>query len=189
MTRCSKSIPPSCAGSALLGAAAGYVYASLDAERSRTLLPFYTSQSEIRLAQLFQQAQQGWKTRTWMPAPHGTRRVTCCGRASSASWRRCLPCCSLPAPNPHESVPGESSRRSGSHFQFLDRQSSQSSRSTGSRSRKQSGRETAAARKIPLRVGDFGPLTYQNDDVLKARLAPERVAKDQVAEQRGHAIA
>ena len=43
---------------ALLGAAAGYVYASLDAERSRGLLPFYTSQSEIRLAQLFQQAQQ-----------------------------------------------------------------------------------------------------------------------------------
>jgi len=38
---------------ALLGAAAGYVYASLDAERSRTLLPFYTSQSEIRLAQIF----------------------------------------------------------------------------------------------------------------------------------------
>ena len=35
----------------------------------------------------------------------------------------------------------------------------------------------AAARKIPLRVGDFGPLTYQNDNVLKARLAPERVAK------------
>ena len=43
---------------ALLGAAAGYVYASLDAERSRALLPFYTSQSEIRLAQTFQHAQQ-----------------------------------------------------------------------------------------------------------------------------------
>ena len=34
-----------------------------------------------------------------------------------------------------------------------------------------------AARKIPVRVGDFGPLTYQNDNVLQARLAPERVAK------------
>jgi len=33
------------------------------------------------------------------------------------------------------------------------------------------------ARKIPVRIGDFGPLTYQNDNVLKARLAPERVAK------------
>ncbi|MGH9536955.1 MAG: DUF4910 domain-containing protein, partial [Terriglobales bacterium] len=43
---------------ALLGAAAGYVYASLDAERSQSLLPFYTAQSEMRLAQLFEQAQR-----------------------------------------------------------------------------------------------------------------------------------
>ena len=35
----------------------------------------------------------------------------------------------------------------------------------------------AAARKIPVRVGDFGPLTYQNDNVLQARLAPDRVTK------------
>ena len=43
---------------ALLGAASGYVYATLDGERSQALLPFYTAQSEIRLAQLFQLAQQ-----------------------------------------------------------------------------------------------------------------------------------
>ena len=43
---------------ALLGAAAGYVYATLDAERSQALLPFFTAQSEMRLAQLFQQAQR-----------------------------------------------------------------------------------------------------------------------------------
>ena len=43
---------------ALLGAASGYVYASLDAKQSRKMLPFLVSQSEIRMAQLFQQAQQ-----------------------------------------------------------------------------------------------------------------------------------
>ncbi len=43
---------------ALLGAAAGYVYASLDAERSQAVLPFFTAQSEMRLAQLSQQAHQ-----------------------------------------------------------------------------------------------------------------------------------
>src|SRR6202040_1703010 len=42
---------------ALLGAAAGYVYATLDADRSRTLVPFYTAQSEMRLAQIFQRAR------------------------------------------------------------------------------------------------------------------------------------
>ena len=34
-----------------------------------------------------------------------------------------------------------------------------------------------AARKVPVRVGDFGPLTYQNDNVLLARLGQERLAK------------
>src|SRR6266404_2681902 len=43
---------------ALLGAASGYVYASLDAGRTKALLPFYTAQSEMRLAQLFEHAQR-----------------------------------------------------------------------------------------------------------------------------------
>jgi aminopeptidase YwaD len=48
---------------ALLGAAAGYVYAGLDAERARNLLPFYTAQSEARLAELFTEADR------WMDDP------------------------------------------------------------------------------------------------------------------------
>jgi hypothetical protein len=35
----------------------------------------------------------------------------------------------------------------------------------------------ADARKVPVRVGQFGPLTYQNDDVLRARLGKERYGK------------
>ena len=30
---------------------------------------------------------------------------------------------------------------------------------------------------VPIRVGEFGPLTYQNDNVLLARLGKERYAK------------
>jgi hypothetical protein len=30
---------------------------------------------------------------------------------------------------------------------------------------------------VPVRVGEFGPLTYQNDDVLLARLGKERYGK------------
>jgi hypothetical protein len=33
------------------------------------------------------------------------------------------------------------------------------------------------AKRVPIRVGDFGPLTYQNDNVLLARLGKERYAK------------
>jgi hypothetical protein len=34
-----------------------------------------------------------------------------------------------------------------------------------------------AAKRVPVRIGEFGPLTYQNDDVLVARLGRERVSK------------
>jgi hypothetical protein len=33
------------------------------------------------------------------------------------------------------------------------------------------------AKRVPIRVGEFGPLTYQNDNVLLARLGRERYAK------------
>jgi hypothetical protein len=37
--------------------------------------------------------------------------------------------------------------------------------------------DTPDARRVPLRIGEFGPLTYQNDNVLLARLGKERYAK------------
>jgi hypothetical protein len=36
--------------------------------------------------------------------------------------------------------------------------------------------------RVPVRVGDFGPLTYQNDDVLLDRLGAERIAKIKLLE-------
>jgi len=33
------------------------------------------------------------------------------------------------------------------------------------------------AKRVPIRIGEFGPLTYQNDNVLLARLGKERYAK------------
>ena len=35
----------------------------------------------------------------------------------------------------------------------------------------------ASAKRVPARIGEFGPLTYQNDDVLLARLGKERYGK------------
>ncbi len=35
----------------------------------------------------------------------------------------------------------------------------------------------ADAKRVPIHVGEFGPLTYQNDNVLLARLGKERYAK------------
>jgi hypothetical protein len=161
---------------ALLGAAAGYVYASLNAERSRELLPFYASQSEIRLAQLFQQAQQvvadpkldadaAWyEARNLMR--HGLRREV----ATLSSLLK---------------FAGSDANGSAQEKALADQVSNFNSWiDSQARARGAKGVEPkapwagdAAAQKIPLRVGEFGPLTYQNDDVLKARLSPERFGR------------
>ena len=41
-------------------------------------------------------------------------------------------------------------------------------------------RSQPMALRIPHRIGEFGPLTYQNDDVLQARLGAERTSKIQL---------
>jgi hypothetical protein len=41
-------------------------------------------------------------------------------------------------------------------------------------------RATPAAARVPHRIGEFGPLTFQNDDVLRDRLGAERLHKIQL---------
>jgi len=160
----------------LLGAAAGYVYATLDTERSRDLLPFYTSQSEIRLAQLFQQAQQVVADpkldsgAAWYEARNLLRQGL---RREVATLSSLL------------KFAGSDANGSAQEKALADQVSNFNSWiDSQARARGAKGVEPkapwagdAAAQKIPLRVGEFGPLTYQNDDVLKARLSPERFAR------------
>ena len=162
---------------ALLGAAAGYVYASLDAERSRDLLPFYVSQSEIRLAQLFQHAQQVVTDpkldadAAWYEARNLLRQGL---RREVATLSSLL---KFAGSDAEPRSPGESTRRSGitTFNSWIDSQAQ--ARGAEGAEPKAPWAGDAAAQKIPLRIGEFGPLNYQNDDVLKARLTPERSAK------------
>jgi aminopeptidase YwaD len=161
---------------ALLGAAAGYVYASLDGERSRVLLPFYTSQSEIRLAQLFQQAQQLVDDPALGPgaAWYEARNLLRQGLGRElATLSSLLQFAGSNAPDSvHEKALAD---QVASFAAWIDNEAK--ARGAQGTEPKAVWREEAAARKIPVRVGDFGPLTYQNDNVLQARLTPERVAK------------
>ena len=161
---------------ALLGAAAGYVYATLDGERSRALLPFYTSQSEIRLAQIFQQAQQLVDNPNLGPgaAWYEARNLLRQGlRRELATLSSLLQFAGSNAPDlVHEKALTD---QVASFDVWIDRQAK--ARGAQGTEPKAVWAGEVAARKIPLRVGDFGPLTYQNDNVLEARLAPERVAK------------
>jgi aminopeptidase YwaD len=161
---------------ALLGAAAGYVYASLDAERTQALLPFFTSQSEIRLAQSFQQAQKVVENpnldpgAAWYEARNLLRQSLHREFATLASlWEFAG---SHPLDSAHEkALAGQASTFNA----WIDSQAK--ARGAQGTEPKAPWAAEAAAQKIPVRVGEFGPLTYQNDDVLKARLAPEGLAK------------
>jgi aminopeptidase YwaD len=160
---------------ALLGAASGYVYASLDAERAQALLPFYTSQSEMRLARLSQEAQR-WVDDTALDpnaAWYEARNLL------QQGLRRELATLSSLEQFAGSSQPDSASEKALSdqvaNFNaWIDRQAKV--RGAQGPSPKPVWAGEAAARKIPVRVGDFGPLTYQNDNVLQARLSPERVA-------------
>jgi aminopeptidase YwaD len=160
---------------ALLGAAAGYVYASLDAERSHALLPFYISQAEMRLARLSQQAQQRVEDPTLDPnaAWYEARNLLQQGlRRESATLSSLERFGGVGQPDAaSEKVLSD---QVAIFNAWIDRQA----KARGAQGApKPVWAGEAAAQKIPFRLGDFGPLTYQNDNVLQARLSPERVAK------------
>jgi len=162
---------------ALLGAAAGYVYATLDADRSRTLLPFYTAQSEMRLSQLFEQAQRLVDEPKLDP---GSAWYEAGNLMRQGLRREIATLYSL------TTFAGSSSAHSLANEKLLTDQVATFSawiddqaKTRGAQGAKPKAPWSAepAASKIPVRIGDFGPLTYQNDNVLKARLSPERVAR------------
>ncbi len=161
---------------ALLGAAAGYVYSSLDAERSRGLLPFYTSQSEIRLAHIFQHAQQLVEDpkldpdTAWYEAHNLVRQGL---RRELATLSSLL---QFAGSNPPDSTQEKALTDQVATFDAWIASQTKARGAQGVQP-KAVWAEEAAARKIPVRIGDFGPLTYQNDNVLQARLGPERVTK------------
>jgi len=162
---------------ALLGAAAGYVYASLDVDRLRTLLPFYTAQSEMRLSQLFEQAQRLVDEPKLDPGSAWYEA----GNLMRQGLRR-----EIATLHSLATFTGSSSARSLASEKVLTDQVAtfcawidEQAKARGAQGAKPKAPWSTepAASKIPVRIDDFGPLTYQNDNVLKARLSPERVAR------------
>jgi hypothetical protein len=161
---------------ALLGAAAGYVYASLDAARAQALLPFYVAQSQIRLARLFQQAQilvaepELDANSAWYESRNLMRQ----GLAREIGALRSLTGFTQGGvvDAGGEKILADQTAKFNS---WIDSQAR--ARGAQGQEPKAPWSSESAARKIPQRVGEFGPLTYQNDNVLQARLTPERITK------------
>jgi aminopeptidase YwaD len=165
---------------ALLGAASGYVYATVDAPQLSVLIPFLTAQAESRLAQTFRAAQQIVNDAqlgvdvSWYEARNLLRQTL--GRESAALD-------SLVA------FTGAPANADAEGVKALNAQVVTFEEWLNARAKAGAAKGTeptppwaavAEAQRVPIRIGDFGPLTFQNDNVLLARLGKGRYAKIQL---------
>jgi aminopeptidase YwaD len=172
---------------ALLGAASGYVYASVDAQQLSTLISFLTAQAESRLAQSFGAAQQMMNDAqpgtdaSWYEARNLLRQTL---RRESAALDSLVTFTGAPANADAEGVKALNAQEPV----FESWLNTQVNAGAGTkRDARAKGTEPTApwagspeARQVPIRIGEFGPLTYQNDNVLLARLGKDRYTKIQL---------
>ena len=162
---------------ALLGAASGYVYASVTAQQLPTLLPFLTAQAEARVAQSFGAAQQLVDDPqldagvAWYEARNLVNQTL---QRESATLHSIVEFSGGP---PEADADGaQALADQATIFQkWIDTQT----KLRGAKGTAPTAPWASAsdAKRVPIRVGEFGPLTYQNDNVLLARLGKERYAK------------
>ena len=162
---------------ALLGAASGYVYASVTAQQLPTLLPFLTAQAEARLAQVFGAAQQLVDDPrleagvAWYEARNLVNQTLL---RESATLHSVIEFTGGPAGADADGAKALA-EQAATFDNWLDRQA----KLRGAKGTAPSApwADDSGSKRVPTRMGEFGPLTYQNDNVLLARLGKERYAK------------
>jgi len=165
---------------ALLGAASGYVYATLDAQQLSALIPFLTAQAESRLAQTFAAAQQMVNDAqlgvdvSWYEARNLLRQTL---RRESGALDSLVAFTGAPANADAEGVKALHAEAAA----FEDWLNARAKTGVAKGIEPTAPWAAAAeARRVPIRIGEFGPLTFQNDNVLLARLGKDRYAKIQL---------
>jgi len=162
---------------ALLGAASGYVYASVTAQQLPTLLPFLTAQSEARLAQVFGAAQrlvddpQLEAGVAWYEARNLVNQTL---QREIATLQSMVEFTGGPAEADADGAKALADQATGFH-NWLDKQAKL--RGATGTAPTAPWASASDAKRVPIRIGEFGPLTYQNDNVLLARLGKDRYAR------------
>lgn len=152
---------------ALLGAAAGYTYATLDGAHASTILPFLAARSQQRIARGFERAQGLASGENGRYEAHNLiakllqREVG--GLRAFAVFTQ--------MDDEHLKAALDSLK---AHARLDDAWIDGMARGSGTRSPTPG---SADGRLVPRRVADFGPLTFQNDDVLVDRLGRARVGR------------
>jgi aminopeptidase YwaD len=160
---------------ALLGAASGYTYATADAEKASSLLPFFAARAQRRLAEGFERAQ-GLVNDSHMPPQEAwyeaRNLMTQMLRREQAELRS------------YYTYTQGDAEKAVSFSQDLDAQAAmlnawinRAAAMRGAHDFQQlpPWHTESDASRVPARTAEFGPLTFQNDDVLLDRLGSERM--------------
>jgi hypothetical protein len=160
---------------ALLGAASGYSYASLQASQSAQVLPFIAARAQQRLAQAFNRAlglaqdPQGATPDALFESHNVMAQALHREEAALQSMA------AFTRASSSEIAPFVQALKAqaGTFNAWLDRAAAAGGAHTAPAV--PTWRATAEAKRVPHRIGEFGPLTFQNDDVLRDRLGADRV--------------
>ena len=162
---------------ALLGAAAGYSFATLDAAQSSLAFPVLASRALGRLAHGFERAQALVLDTQLDPgdAWYEARNLIAQMLQREQAGLRSLAV--FTHGNPPELTLGLDALKdqAADLTRWIDRIAEQ--RGAHGAAPVAPWRDNPEAARVPVRVGDFGPMTYQNDNVLLDRLGAERFAR------------
>jgi aminopeptidase YwaD len=165
---------------ALLGAASGYSFATLDAANAALVLPFFAARAQQRLAQSFSRALLLTQRPDLDPQEalfEGRNLLGQSLRREQAGLQSLVPYTrSRPQllPSTVAALQVQAATLKGWLVQAA------ATRGVHDANWTPAWRATAQAARVPHRVGEFGPLTFQNDDVLRDRLGEERLRQVQL---------
>jgi hypothetical protein len=162
---------------ALLGAASGYTYATVDAGQAGSLLPFFAARAQRRLAEGFERAQrlaqdtQLQPREAWYEARNLMTQMLRREQAELRSFSTYTQSDPDKVAVFSKALEAQAAMLNG----WLDE--SAEKRGAGEFQTVPFWHGEADASRVPVRTAEFGPLTFQNDDVLLDRLGSERVGK------------
>ena len=161
---------------ALLGAASGYTYASLQSAQVPALLPFFATRAQQRLGNAFERAQALLRNAGVATPEAGFEAHNLLAHALQRETAALRSVATFAGDEPDAAADAIATLNTqmATFETWLDaqaaRQGIQNSR------RAPAWHSSATAMRVPIRIADFGPLNYQNDDVLLNRLGADRVS-------------
>ncbi len=162
---------------ALLGAAAGYTYATLGPAQARSAAFFFAARGRARLAHVSERAAVLAEQQSSPPADAWYEARNLVQQATQREQGELQAFATYTRMSAEELAPIAQTLLAEEADALAAMDSVAKSRGATAGPPRAPWSSNRSAALIPAHVGSFGPLTYQNDNVLVDRLGSERVAK------------